>query len=49
MVEDILNPVEQFQAYKEKFSEIAEKTFDELTEASGVDVEANRILCRETQ
>ena len=49
MVEDILNPVEQFQAYKEKFSEIAEKTFDELTEASGVDIEANRILCKETQ
>ena len=28
-MEDILSPLEQFQAYKEKFREIAEKTFEE--------------------
>ena len=43
MTEDILSPLEQFQAYKEKFREVAEKTFDELTAASGVDSEANRV------
>ena len=49
MTEDILSPLEQFQAYKEKFREVAEKTFDELTAASGVDSEANRVLCKEIQ
>lgn len=49
MIEDILSPLEQFPAYKEKFREIAEKTFEELTTASGVDPEANRKLCIEIQ
>lgn len=49
MVEDILSPLEQFNSYKEKFREIAEKTFDELTAASGIDPEANRALCKEIQ
>lgn len=49
MNKDILTPLEQFQEFKEKFSEIAEKTFDELTKASGIDTEANRALCIELQ
>ena len=49
MIEDILSPVEQFPTYKEKFREVAEKTFEELTSAAGIDPEANRILCREIQ
>lgn len=49
MVEDVLSPLEQFQAYKEKFREVAEKTFEELTVASGVDPEVNRALCNEIQ
>ncbi len=34
---------------KEKFREIAENTFDELTAASGVNPESNRALCKEIQ
>ncbi len=49
MIEDVLSPLEQFPAYKEKFREVAEKTFEELTTASGVDPEANRKLCRDIQ
>ena len=49
MTEDVLSPLEQFPAYKEKFREVAEKTFDELTSASGVDPEANRKLCKDIQ
>lgn len=49
MIENILTPLDQFQEYKEKFRGIAEKTFDELTTASGIDPEANRTLCRELQ
>ncbi len=49
MTENILTPLEQFQAFKEKFREIAEKTFDELTTSSGVNPEANRTLCKEIQ
>ncbi len=49
MIENILTPLEQFQTFKEKFREIAERTFDELTTASGVNPEANRTLCREIQ
>ena len=49
MVEDILSPLEQFQEYKEKFRKVAEKTFEDLTTASGVDPEANRTLCKEIQ
>ncbi len=49
MTENILNPVEQFQTYKDKFHEIAEKTFNELTTASGINPEANRALCAEIQ
>ena len=41
--------MDQFQAFKERFREIAEKTFDELTTASGVNPEANRTLCKEIQ
>lgn len=48
-MEDILSPLEQFQSYKEKFREIAEKTFEELTSASGVNPEENRALCVEIQ
>lgn len=49
MNKDILTPLEQFQEFKEKFREIAEKTFDELTTSSGVNPEANRTLCKEIQ
>lgn len=49
MIDDVLSPLEQFPAYKEKFREVAEKTFEELTSASGVDPEANRELCRDIQ
>lgn len=49
MTEDILSPLEKFQEYKEKFREITEKTFQELTKISGVDIEANRTLCKEIQ
>ena len=42
MIEDILTPLEQFQAYKDKFREVAEKTFEDLTTASGIDI--NRVL-----
>lgn len=49
MTEDILNPVDQFPEFREKFHEVAEKTFEDLTKASGIDVEANRALCREIQ
>lgn len=49
MIEDILTPLEQFQAYKDKFREVAEKTFEDLTTASGIDPEANRTLCKEIQ
>ena len=49
MIEDILSPLEQFQEYKEKFCEVAEKTFEELTVASNVNPEANRALCKEIQ
>lgn len=48
-MEDILSPLEQFQSYKEKFREIAEKTFEELTTASGVNPEENKALCVEIQ
>lgn len=49
MIDDVLSPLEQFPAYKERFREVAEKTFEELTSASGVDPEANRKLCRDIQ
>ncbi len=49
MIDDVLSPLEQFPAYKERFREVAEKTFEELTSASGVDPEANRELCRDIQ
>ena len=49
MIEDVLSPLDQFQTYKEKFREIAENTFDELTSASGIDAEANRKLLKELQ
>ena len=49
MTENILTPLEQFQSYKEKFREIAEKTFEELTTASGVNPEENKALCVEIQ
>ena len=49
MIDDVLSPLEQFPVYKEKFREIAEKTFEELTSASGIDLEANRELCRNIQ
>lgn len=49
MNKDILTPLEQFQEFKDKFREIAEKTFEELTSASGVNPEENRALCVEIQ
>lgn len=49
MTEDILSPLEQFRAYKEKFREVANQTFEELTAASGVDTDRNRTLCQEIQ
>lgn len=49
MTEDILSPLEQFKAYKDKFREVAEKTFDELTAASGVNPDSNRLLYKEIQ
>ena len=47
MVEEILSPLELFPSYKEKFREIAEKTFEELTIFSKIDIESNRILCND--
>lgn len=47
MTEDILSPVEQFPEFKQKFHEVAEKNFEELTKASGIDPDANRALCQE--
>ena len=47
MVEEILSPLERFPSYKEKFREIAEKTFEELTIFSKIDIESNRILCND--
>ena len=49
MFKDNLSPLEQFQTYKDKFREIAEKPFDELTIASRINIEDNRILCKEIQ
>lgn len=49
MAEDILCPLEQFPEFKQKFHEVAEKTFEELTDASGINVDSNRLLWREIQ
>lgn len=49
MNEDVLSPLEQFPTYKEKFQEIAEKTFDELSSAADIDIKTNRELCKDIQ
>ena len=43
MKEDIYEPLERYvNEFKEKFSQIADKTFDEFVECSNVDISANR-------
>ena len=43
MIEDVYNPVEKFRTeFRDKFKQIAERTFDDLLKHSKVDVEANK-------
>jgi len=47
MVEDILDPLEEYQkVFAPRFSEVCNRTFDELAAEAKVDVEANREVCR---
>lgn len=46
--EEIYNPLDQYrEVYKEKFLEVAARTFEELATASGVDVAENKATCDE--
>lgn len=46
--EEIYNPLDQYRkVYKEKFLEVAARTFEELATASGVDVAENKATCDE--
>lgn len=48
MKEEIYNPLEKYrEVYKEKFLEVAARTFEELASASGVDAAANKATCDE--
>ncbi|MCF0176759.1 MAG: hypothetical protein HUJ94_07965 [Bacteroidales bacterium] len=48
MEEEIYNPLKEYdEVYRDKFMEVSDETFHELAVASGVDVEANRQLCKE--
>ena len=46
MVQDIYEPLNDYiHTYKERFRQVAEKTFEQLAAEAGVDVAANRITC----
>ncbi|MCQ2285865.1 MAG: hypothetical protein MJZ76_03190 [Bacteroidales bacterium] len=46
MIQDILNPLQEYsEVFRQRFKEVAEKTFDELVEEAHIDVEANRQTC----
>ena len=48
MEEYIYNPVKEYDSkYRDKFRDVCKDTFQELADASHVDVEANRRLCKE--
>lgn len=48
MIEDVYEPLERYRdEFREKFAELAREKFKELTERSGIDVEANRALVKE--
>ena len=48
MIEDVYEPLARYRdEFRQKFSELAREKFRELTERSGVDVEANRALVGE--
>lgn len=45
MIQDVYNPVEKFRSeFRDKFKQVAEKTFNDLLKHSKVDVEANKII-----
>ena len=47
MVQDIYEPLNEYvRTYKDRFRQVAERTFAQLATEAGVDVEANRITCR---
>ena len=48
MIEDVYEPLARYRdEFREKFATLAREKFEELTERSGVDVEANRALVAE--
>ncbi len=48
MIEDVYEPLERYRdEFREKFAALAREKFKELTERSGIDVEANRALVKE--
>lgn len=50
MIEDIYDPLNEYdKVFRERFREIAEKTFDSLVSESKIDIEANRKTCKEIQ
>lgn len=47
MVQDIYEPLNEYvHTYKDRFKQIAERTFSQLATEAGVDVAANRATCR---
>ena len=47
-MQDIYKPLEEYdEVYRDKFKEVCEATFQELADASGVNIDANRQLCQE--
>ena len=48
MIPDIYDPLSEYaNVYKDKFKEVAEKTFAKLAKEANVDVEANKKTCSE--
>lgn len=48
MVNDIYDPLAEYiNVFKDRFKEVAEKTFVELAQEANIDIEANRKTCRE--
>lgn len=46
MIQDILNPLQEYtDVFRQRFKEVAEKTFDELVAEAHIDVETNRQTC----
>lgn len=46
MIQDILSPLQEYaDVFRERFKEVAEKTFDELASEAHIDVEANQQTC----